>query len=311
MLRHSFTTVLGFNKVFRLPGFSWPIFVRHRKNAPVSTAVVRCAQSAATERFEVPFADHKYYRYHDVQKDRDLVLKQLLEDPKRFQQIAEREDRSDTAADAFRASFDGKYFTFHRGVDVMKGCHDLVIYMQLFSHLKPATIIEIGAASGGTAIWMADMLKLMNIECNIYSMDIDLTLLHDRVKQYRPENVKFLQGDSYRIQETFTPGFLHPLPHPWIVIEDAHENFPDVLKHFHAHMQVGDYFVVDDTNPHTCLGMGKVYSESKQEWGPGKLNWLRKFLTEHNQYYAVDSFFTDFFGYNGTANWNGYIRRMN
>ena len=71
MLRHSLITGLGFSKLFRLPGFSWPIFVRHRKNAPVSTAVVRRAQSAATERFEVPFADHKYYRYHDVQKDRD------------------------------------------------------------------------------------------------------------------------------------------------------------------------------------------------------------------------------------------------
>ena len=62
--------------------------------------------------------------------------------------------------------------------------------------------------------------------------------------------------------------------------------------------------------PYTCMGMGKVYSDCKEEWGPGKLNWLRRFLTEHDQYYAVDSFFTDFFGYNGTANWNGYIRRM-
>ena len=272
--------------------------------------MLRRAQSGGTERFEVPLSDHKYYRYHDVQKDRDLVMKRLLEDSKRFQKIAEREDRSDTGAEAFRASFDGKYFTFHRGIDLMKGCHDLVIYMQLLWHVKPATIIEIGAASGGTAIWMADMLKLMDTECSIYSMDVDLTLLNDRVKKFQPANVKFVQGDSYKVEKTFPPEFLRPLPHPWVIIEDAHENFPDILKYFHTYMQLGDYFVVDDTNPYTCMGMGKVYSDCKEEWGPGKLNWLRRFLTEHNQYYAVDAFFTDFFGYNGTANWNGYIRRM-
>ena len=76
------------------------------------------------------------------------------------------------------------------------------------------------------------------------------------------------------------------------------------------YMQVGDYFVVDDTNPYTRMGTGRVYSDCEEEWGPGKLNWLRRFLTEHDQYYAVDSFFTDFFGYNGTSNWNGYIRRV-
>ena len=171
MFRHSLIRFLGFPDAFRRPGIFSPNFVRHRKNPPALAAMVRRAQSGGTERFEVPLPGHKYYRYHDVQKDRDLVMKRLLEDPKRFQKIAEREDRSDTNAEAFRASFDGKYFTFHRGIDVMKGCHDIVIYMQLFWHVKPATIIEIGVASGGTTIWMADMLKLMDIECNIYSMD--------------------------------------------------------------------------------------------------------------------------------------------
>ena len=102
MLRHSLTTGLGFSKAFQQPGISSPIFVRHRKNAPVLTAMVRRAQSGAGESFELPFADHKCHSYHDIQKNRDLVLKRVLEDPKRFQQIAKREDRSDTAADAFK-----------------------------------------------------------------------------------------------------------------------------------------------------------------------------------------------------------------
>ena len=73
MLRHSLTTGLEFSKAFRRPGISSSICVCHRKNAPVSTAVVRRAQSGAAERFEVPLPNHKCHNYYDVQKDRDLV----------------------------------------------------------------------------------------------------------------------------------------------------------------------------------------------------------------------------------------------
>ena len=255
-----------------------------------------------SEQFEFPPA---HSEYHKFRKDRNLVLKKYLEAPNRFQQIGERKDKSDTSGAAFRASFDGKYFTFYRGFDLMKGCHDMVIYTQLFWYVKPATVIEIGAYSGGRAVWMADMLKLMNLECSVYSMDIDLSLIDNRVKKLQPDNVKFVHGDCHKTEEAFTPEFLHTMPHPLVIIEDAHENFPNTLEYFHNYMKPRDYFIVDNTNPHTYTtsGMAKVYPDYK-EWGPGKLNQLRRFLTKHNQYYAVDSFFTDFFGYNGTCNWN-------
>jgi len=267
-------------------------------------------QSGGSERLKYPSL-YPEDEYHQFKKDRDLALKRLLESPNRFQQIGEREDRSDTPGAAFRASFDGKYFTIYRGFDVMKGCHDMIIYMQFFWYIKPATIIEIGACSGGTAVWMADMLKLMDVECNIYSMDIDLSLIEDRVKKLQPHNIKFVHGDCYKVEEAFSPEFLHSLPHPLVIIEDAHANFPDILKYFHKYMKPGDYFIVDDTTPYTptATGVGKIHS-NYEGWGPEKLTRLRKFLSEHNKYYAVDSFFTDYFGYNGTSNWNGYIRRM-
>ena len=37
---------------------------------------------------------------------------------------------------------------------------------------------------------------------------------------------------------------------------------------------------------------------------------LRSFLNEYKDWYSVDSFFTDFFGYNATWHWHGFIRRM-
>ncbi len=55
--------------------------------------------------------------------------------------------------------------------------------------------------------------------------------------------------------------------------------------------------------------MGRIYPEYIP-WGPDKLNALKKFLSEYQDHYSVDTFFTDYYGYNGTWNWHGYVRRM-
>lgn len=249
--------------------------------------------------------------YHQLQKDRLECLKTVLEGPKRYMRISEREDRSDVPAEVAKLHAAGKYFTVHRGMDVMKGPEDLAIYTQLFWHVKPSTVIELGACAGGTAVWMSDMLKLAGADSQIYSMDIDLSLLEERVKELKPPNVNFIQGDCHKIGAAFPVESLRKYPHPWLVIEDAHENFETVLKYFHQFMQVGDYFIVEDTNPHvpSKSGMGLIYPEYVP-FGPDKLNRLKEFLSEYEDYYAVDTFFTDFYGYNGTWNWHGYIRRM-
>jgi len=65
---------------------------------------------------------------------------------------------------------------------------------------------------------MADMLRLIEMDSSIYSMDVDLSVLEDRVKEIKPDNVTFLEGDSHKIEATFYLDFLHGLPHPWVVI---------------------------------------------------------------------------------------------
>ena len=151
---------------------------------------------------------------------------------------------------------------------------------------------------------MADMLRLMEIKS---SMDIDLSILEDWVKEIKPENVTFLQGDSHKIEKTFRPDFLRGLPHPWLVCEDSHENTDGVLEHLHQFMESGDYFIVEDTTP-MHLGGGQI----NPEYIPGGdklLKTLKRFLEKHHDC-KVDTFFTAFFGYNGTWNWHGYIRKM-
>ncbi len=73
----------------------------------------------------------------------------------------------------------GKHRIYYRGCELIKGPLNnvMVIYQRLFWHVKPATVIELGAYNGASAIWIADELRLMDLQCQVYSVDIDLSLI--------------------------------------------------------------------------------------------------------------------------------------
>ena len=249
--------------------------------------------------------------YKDLFRKRNEVLTASLNSPHRFQSIYDREDRSDIPLEAIKAHTLGKYFIQHRGCQLIKTADDQAILKELLYYLRPSTIIELG--TGGNAIWMADMLRLMEIECKIFSMDIDPTLIEPRVKKLKPSNVTFIKGDSYKIEESFPLSFLQELPHPWLIIEDAHENVSNILEYFQQYMKTGDYFIVEDTSPllSTHCGVGRIYKDRPyKEAGSALLEKVKSFLKKNDSSFKVDSFFTDFFGYNGTWNWHGFIRKM-
>ena len=250
--------------------------------------------------------------YEEYRVARAKTMERLLNGPNRFQRIDEREDRSDYPVEGIKAHCMGKYFINHRGCQVMKNADDMIIYQQLLWNLRPATVIELGTFTGGSAIWLADMLRLMEIPSQIFSMDITHSNIEECVSELKPDNITFLLGDSYKIEETFTPNFLKRLPRPWLVIDDAHSNIYGILEHFDRFMETGDYFVVEDLNPSLpiMLGFGRMYEGEYEPAGASGLKILKQFLSNYSEKYAVDSFYTDFFGYNGTWNWHGYIRHM-
>ena len=254
--------------------------------------------------------DFQYKTYYRREVE---VREQYYNCSSRFQSIAERQDRSELTRPAIEAQCKGKYFITHRGFDVMKTADDMVVMQQVLWHLKPRTVIELGTFCGGSGFWLADMLSLMKVPSNVYSMDIDLSNIQPGIMEQKSDSLTFLQGDCNEIEKTFTPEFLMSLPHPWLVIEDSHTNVYNVLKYFNGFMQKGDYFIVEDLNPDlpSCFGYGRIYPENEYEAaGPVGLNILKKFLEDFTDELPVDSYYTDFFGYNGTWNWHGYIRRM-
>ena len=269
------------------------------------------ARSPFSSEADCPF-DNEPAVYQNLGEIRKSILQSALNNPNRFQPISMREDRSDRSKEVHAELIKLRLRNVYRGLDILKCPQDFVLYHQLFYYTRPKTVIELGTYTGGMAIWIADTMKLLENPCQIYSMDLDNSLLEENVKRLKPENVTYLQGDSYVIEKTFTPGFLQTVLHPWVVIEDAHVNTVNVLRHFHQFMKEGDYLIVEDTSPWTCIPSTFLTpgEDRYEETGPQLLERLKSFLREYEEYYAVDSFFTDLYGYNSSWNWHGYIKRM-
>ena len=88
----------------------------------------------------------------------------------------------------------------------MKDPLDLTIIQQLLWELKPQIVIEFGAYKGGSALWIADVLKMFGCKSRVISIDIDLSLL-DAVARDSPD-VEFIEGDVFQVDTCFPVDFL-------------------------------------------------------------------------------------------------------
>lgn len=161
-----------------------------------------------------------------------------------------------------------------RGQPLMKNVFDFAMYPALIAELRPRTIFEIGSGLGASAAWFADHMALADIQGRVHSVD--------RVKPaVKHPRVSFCQGDCHAPAQLFDAGLLAAEPHPWLVVEDAHQNVGGVLEQFHKYLAPGDYLVVEDSDI--------------------KRPALRSFLGAHPGDYLIDTRFTDNFGRNATS----------
>jgi len=225
----------------------------------------------------------------------------------RYQKVNEREYRSDHDNACLLNLHKGKYKIVSRGIPMMKHSLDIIIQEQLLWELKPQTIFEFGCYSGASALWLSDTMKRYEVETHLYTLDLDTSLVSPLAKNNK--NITVIEDDVANVAKIFPEEMLKNLPHPWFISEDCHFHVMKTLEHFHKFMQQGDYIVVDDTNPNcpTFTDDGYVL---EGKWGRAKLDIVHEFLKKHEDYYRIDSYYVDMFGYNGTMNWDGFIKRI-
>jgi len=207
----------------------------------------------------------------DKQKDVENIRNQ-----KRFVPFSDRPQYSNIHIDSFLLSQGVKDCMTWRGIAVGKCVYDFALYPMIIWENSPATILEIGSGEGASAIWMADLCKSYNLPTQVYSMDIDPVTL-------KYEKVTFAKGDSRGINNTMFD--IEMLPHPWLIVEDAHIRMNKVMRYFEKHMHTGDYIIIEDSR-------GKMQSKLKV---PNTL--------------YVDAYYCDYFGVNATSAMNTILRK--
>ncbi len=170
-----------------------------------------------------------------------------------------------------------------KGSPLFKSVFDFAILPMLLWELKPASVFEIGSGTGASARWIADIIDSFGLNSQIYSTDI-------KPVSEPYAGVHFLTGDSRSPATLFGAELLRSAPRPYLVIEDAHVNVHDVFLYIDDFLIKGDYLFIEDS-----LTKGDA---------------LNTFLSERLNRYAVDTYYTDFFGRNATSAINSILVRV-
>lgn len=138
-----------------------------------------------------------------------------------------------------------------KGLRLLKDPDTQTTYHNLLWELKPKTIIELGVYSGGSLVWFRDLAKAFGFNCTVIGVDIDLSRC--QITEDDMNDIKLIKGDCNFPEKLY----FGQLEYPILLIDDAHCNTFNVLKHVVVNgiLKTGDYFVIEDTMP-----MWKRYS---------------------------------------------------
>lgn len=83
-----------------------------------------------------------------------------------------------------------------RGVNVYKAPTDLWIYQELIQAVMPDLIVETGTFEGGSALYMRDMMDLMELDGMVVTIGVDLSRIHEKVARRIGGDFLVLKGSS-------------------------------------------------------------------------------------------------------------------
>ncbi len=173
------------------------------------------------------------------------------------------------------------------GRPIIQVPQDLVAMQELIWEIKPEAIVETGVARGGSLVFYASMLHLIDQPAKVIGVDIDIRS-HNReaIEGHRmASRIELVQGSSIA-KETFSAvkaavGNASRV----IVCLDSHHEKGHVLEELRLYsslVQKGSYLVVFDT---LLEFLPESYSQGRP-WGPGNgpLSAIDEFLKENDRF---------------------------
>ncbi|MDF0523376.1 CmcI family methyltransferase [Bradyrhizobium yuanmingense] len=176
----------------------------------------------------------------------------------------------------------------YKGLIHIKSPFDLALYSRLIWELQPRTILELGSFQGGSGLWLADQMSILcENRGEVHSFDLHTKRIHENAKH---PLLTFHQADLSDVA-TLDKDLLMRLPHPWLVIDDAHVQVFSIFSYLSQLLVSEDYYVIEDI----VLLLSKETLEGLQ-------------LVEQSGF-LVDTYYTDAFGMNVTCAPNAWFRK--
>jgi len=188
-----------------------------------------------------------------------------------------------------------------RGSNLIKNPCDLFTLIDLLGKLKPGLIIETGTAEGGSALFMRDMLDLLNIDCQIVTIDVNpkwgVNPLEKGISSFvgtsTDQNIyKQVKDIAHKVKESGR--------HILVTLDSDHseKNVSEELSLYSPLVTVGSYCIVEDTNVNG--------HPSFSNHGPGPWEAAQKFI-KLNDNFVIDNSMQN---YLLTFNPDGYLKRI-
>lgn len=187
--------------------------------------------------------------------------------------------------------------TYFLGRNVFKCPNDLWTYQEIFWEVKPDTVIECGTLHGGSTLYFAKLMDIMEIDGKVISIDVDL--MNDLPSHPK---IIYLHGSSVS-DKILNEVRLHTQGSKKVmVVLDSNHSMEHVFKEMEIYKNFitpGSYLVVEDSN----LNGHPVHAA----WGtgPGPYEAIEEFLKTHDEFEADKSREK----FMMTFNPNGWLRR--
>jgi cephalosporin hydroxylase len=171
----------------------------------------------------------------------------------------------------------------YAGVPMAKFPEDLRVYEHLLWLCAPDAVIELGAQSGGSALWFRDRLRTLALYGRVraplvVSIDLDVEGARERLARADPayaETITLVRGDVRDPDLPAVVGRLLPDGAACFVVEDSahtYETTSAALEGFCRFVPPGGMFVVEDG----CVDVEEL--RLSKDWPRGVLPAIRDWL---------------------------------
>ncbi len=189
-----------------------------------------------------------------------------------------------------------------RGVEIIKNPCDLWMMVELFQKLRPRVLIETGTHLGGSALFYADILRVLEIDCKVVTIDYNPKWTVDPVSRGVSSLVGYSTDDAIlqKVRAIVAERCKAPVDHCMVTLDAGHseEVVSKELDTYGDLVTVGSYIIAEDSNVNG--------HPSFKEHGPGPWEAVDKFLKKTGRF-VVDR---DCERFLLTFNPRGWLRRV-